>query len=102
MDRRLLEPASTRRQHDQRVDVAIASAVGVVCVALQFGAVNGGWATGLLLTVVLSGALAWRRTQPVAAAGVVVAACLVELVVLQYDFLPANVAAPMMGYALAA
>jgi signal transduction histidine kinase len=102
VDRRLLEPAATRRQHDQRVDVAIAAAVGVVCVLLQFGAVNGGWATGLLLTVVLSGALAWRRSEPVAAAAVVVAACLVELVVLRYEFLPANVAVPVMVHALAA
>jgi signal transduction histidine kinase len=102
VDRRLLEPAATRRQHDQRVDVAIAATVGVVCVLLQLGAVNGGWATGLLLTVVLSGALAWRRSEPVAAAAAVVAACLIELVVLRHEFLPANVAAPVMVHALAA
>jgi signal transduction histidine kinase len=102
VDRRLLEPAATRQEHDQRVDVAIAATVGMVCVLFQFGALNGGWARGLLLTLVLSGALAWRRSRPIAAAAVVVVACLVELVVLRYEFLPANVAAPMTVYALAA
>ena len=104
MDRRLLEPAETRQQHDLRVDITLASAVALASIALLVarGSYRSGEGTALVLSLVLSGALGWRRARPVEAAAVVVAACLFELVVLPYDFLPANVAAPMMVYALAA
>ena len=52
---------------------------------------------GLALTV----PLAWRRRAPVPAAAVVTAAGLLELVAVP-SFLPANIAAPAMVYALAA
>ncbi|TFV64890.1 UNVERIFIED_ORG: sensor histidine kinase [Bacillus sp. AZ43] len=52
---------------------------------------------GLLLTV----PLAWRRTAPVPAAAVVVGAGLLELAVVG-EFLPANVAALVMVFSLAA
>ncbi|MFQ1003104.1 sensor histidine kinase [Modestobacter sp. SSW1-42] len=105
MDRRLLEPAATRlRQHPVRVDLALACLLAVVTTGLQAaaGLYSDRSPFALLLGLVLCLALVWRRSRPLLTAGIVAAACLVELVVLPYDFLLANVAAPMTVHALAA
>ncbi|WP_338105167.1 sensor histidine kinase [Modestobacter muralis] len=105
MDLRLLEPATSRLgRHPFRADVALAVVLAVVTTGLQaaVGLYQPRAVLGLLLSVVLCGALAWRRTRPVLTAGIVVPTCLVELVLTPYDLLLANVAAPMTVYALAA
>jgi signal transduction histidine kinase len=93
--------ATWMRARPFAVDAVLAGAVAVVTVVLPL---QGYWANptgaflvGLLLTV----PLAWRRRSPVRAGAVVVAAGLLELIVLG-EFLPANVAALLMIYALAA
>ncbi|WP_222192928.1 sensor histidine kinase [Modestobacter italicus] len=103
MDQPLLERmAGWLRRHPFGVDATLTALLIVVL----FGSGTGGYANdnnvGLLLTVVLLAPLAWRRRRPVRAAAVVVAVSLAELVLLPSYFLPANVAAPVMIYALAA
>ena len=99
----LLERASEwLRRHPFGVDATIAGSLLLVTVVAS--APSGypdnaevSAAVGALLVV----PLAWRRRRPVRAAAVVVGASLLELVVVR-EFLPANVAAPMIVYALAA
>jgi signal transduction histidine kinase len=82
------------------VDGVLAALVVLLAVVLPSGDPKFSGAAvvpGLLLTV----PLAWRRKAPVVAAAVVVAAGLLELLVSR-EFLPANVAALLMVYALAA
>jgi signal transduction histidine kinase len=91
-----------RRLHERPFAVdAVAAAVVVVVTVLGpangYGRSHPAILVGLLLTV----PLAWRRRAPVGAAVVVVAAGLLELLVVS-EFLAANVAALAMIYALAA
>jgi signal transduction histidine kinase len=105
VDRRLLDTATAQlRQHPFGADVALAGVLAVLTTSLETA---GGLSSlreqlALLLSPVLCGALAWRRTKPLLTAAIVVPACLFELVVTPYDFLLANIAAPMTVYALAA
>ena len=90
------------RQHPFGVDATIAAFLLLVTVVASSPIAYPGnpevsAAVGALLIV----PLAWRRRRPVRAAAVVVAASLLELAVVR-EFLPANVAAPLMVYALAA
>ncbi len=82
------------------VDVTIAGLLGLLCLVGSTGLGTTG-PVGLVLTLALLVPLAWRRRAPVPAAVVVVVAGLAE-VVLVSEFLPANLAAPVMVYALAA
>jgi signal transduction histidine kinase len=91
-----------RRLHERPFAVdAVAAAVVVVLTVLGpangYGRSHAAILVGLLLTV----PLAWRRQAPVGAAVVVAAAGLLELLVVP-EFLAANVAALAMIYALAA
>jgi signal transduction histidine kinase len=91
-----------RRLHERPFAVdAVAAAVVVVLTVLGpangYGRSHAAILVGLLLTV----PLAWRRQAPVGAAVVVAAAGLLELLVVS-EFLAANVAALAMIYALAA
>jgi len=105
VDPSLLERATVwLRRHPFGVDATVAGlAVFVLVVTLSrsygYGGAEGiAFVLGLMLLV----PLAWRRRRPVRAAAVVIAAGLLELVLVPGYFLPANVAAPMMVYALAA
>jgi signal transduction histidine kinase len=93
--------ASRLREQPFAVDATLAGAVAFFTVVLpmQGFSSNPAWTfvLGLLLTV----PLAWRRRAPVGAAAVVVAAGLMELVSSE-EFLPANVSALFMVYALGA
>jgi signal transduction histidine kinase len=89
------------RAHPFAVDCWLAAAV-VFCTVLL--PAPGYWeapAYSLLLGLLLTVPLAWRRRAPVAAAAAVVAAGLIQLVTLN-SFLAADVAALFMIYALAA
>jgi len=100
VDRRLELIAGRLRASAFTVDAVLAGVVAVVTILLPSGSpALGGASTviGLLLVV----PLAWRRRAPVAAAVAVCAAGLLELVISR-QFLPANVAALIMIYSLAA
>ncbi|MCZ2813238.1 sensor histidine kinase [Modestobacter sp. VKM Ac-2979] len=105
MVRSLLERAATRlRRHPFGVDVALACLVALVTVPVPglSGYSQSSPEVSVLLGLALCAPLAWRRRNPVPAAAVVVLVCLVQLVVLSDELLLADVAAPMMVYALAA
>ncbi|TFV56553.1 sensor histidine kinase [Geodermatophilus sp. DF01-2] len=96
----LERPAAWLRDHPFAVDAGIAALVCFVTVLLPASSSIGEGpetAVGLLLTV----PLAWRRRAPVPAAAVVVAAGLLQLVVVD-TVLPADVAALAMIHALSA
>jgi signal transduction histidine kinase len=93
--------AATLRQHPFAVDAALAAATFVVMVVLPAGSYWPSEGTALVLGTALIVPLAWRRRAPVPAAGVVIAAGLLELVLLD-AFLAANYAALVMVYSLAA
>jgi signal transduction histidine kinase len=100
VERRLELIAGRLRASAFTVDAVLAGAVAVVTILLPSGSPAFGGAStviGLLLVV----PLAWRRRAPVAAAVAVCAAGLLELVISR-QFLPANVAALIMIYSLAA
>jgi signal transduction histidine kinase len=100
VDRPLDPLVSWLREQQFAVDAALAAAVVLFTVLLPnrlYGESGADLAVGLLLTV----PLAWRRRAPVAAAGVVVAAGLLQLGTVGF-LMPADVAAPLMIYALAA
>lgn len=82
------------------VDVTVAGLLVLLCLVGSTGPGTTG-PVGLVLTLALLVPLAWRRRAPVPAAVVVVVAGLAE-VVLVSEFLLANLAAPVMVYALAA
>jgi signal transduction histidine kinase len=89
------------RQHAFGVDASLAGLALlalVVAPVTEYRPAEVAGPLGVLLVV----PLAWRRRRPVPAAAVVVGGCLLELVLLPQQFLPANVAAPVMVYALAA
>ncbi|MCO7221770.1 sensor histidine kinase [Klenkia sp. PcliD-1-E] len=87
------------RAHPFAVDVGIAVLVGVVVLGL--GGRGTGGAADVLVSLGLLAPLAWRRTAPVPAAAAVVVVGLAQ-VALTSTFVAANVAVPMMVYALAA
>jgi signal transduction histidine kinase len=101
-DQPLLErTAGWLRRHAFGVDATIAGLAVLVLVVLSPGGYQHPELTALLSFALLV-PLAWRRRRPVRATAVVVVGCLLELVLLPDDFLPANAAAPAMVYALAA
>ncbi len=79
------------------VDAVLAGLAWLVCVVIS-GA-SGPWTLLLTTTQVLP--LAWRRTQPFAAAMVIAASCVLQLVILD-EPLVSNVAALAITYAVAA
>ncbi|MGY1623080.1 sensor histidine kinase [Geodermatophilus sp. SYSU D00965] len=89
------------RAHPSAVDAGIAGLVWFLTVLLPYGSYWPAEATAFVVGTALTVPLAWRRRRPVRAAAVVVAAGLLELVVVE-QFLAANVAALVMVYALAA
>ncbi|MGY2078592.1 sensor histidine kinase [Modestobacter sp. SYSU DS0657] len=91
--------AAGLRRHPFAVDSALA--VLFFLFATVFGAGYVGDA-GLVLSFLLSVPLAWRRRAPVPAAAAVVVLCLIQLLTYSTDLLPANFAALVMVYALAA
>ncbi len=104
MDQSLLDRARTRRsEHPFHVDAALAVLVGLGTGVLP-GLVGlfDSRAAAVVLSLVLAGALVWRRRRPLITGAVVASACLLQLVILPNDLLLADVAAPMTIYALAA
>jgi signal transduction histidine kinase len=100
VDRHVERVAGRLRDHPFAVDAVLAGVVALVTVVLPSGnpALDGdSILVGLLLTV----PLAWRRRAPVPAAAVVTLAGLLQLVVVSMP-LPADVAALVMVYTLAA
>jgi signal transduction histidine kinase len=95
------QAAAWFRERPFVVDSALAGLVVVVTVLLPAGTFSDSPSSALLLGLLLTVPLAWRRRATVPAAAVVTAAGLIEVVALN-DFLPANVAALFMVYALAA
>jgi len=89
------------KEHPFGVDATVA-ALGVLFLVVAPSTGSSAPGIAVVLGVVLLVPLAWRRRRPVRATTVVVVACLAELVALPQEFLPANVAAPVMVYALAA
>lgn len=83
------------------VDCALAGAVAVVTVLLPATSFWPNPAGAFLLGLMLTVPLAWRRRAPVPAAAAVTGAGLIEVGTLDV-FLPANVSALLMVYALAA
>lgn len=101
----MLNPVGDRtaerlRDHPFAVDAAIAAAVFLVTVVLSSPVYGPGEETASVIGLLLTAPLAWRRRAPVPAAAIVVAAGLLELRVVD-SFLPANVSALAMVYALA-
>lgn len=84
--------------HPFVVDATLAGLAAVLLVGLPAGPDQ---LPELVIGLALVVPLAWRRLAPLPAAVLVIAAGLLELVVID-AFLPANVAAPVMVYALAA
>ena len=101
MDRPLDRGTARARERPFAVDVALAGAVFASTVLFPVLSLGTASAATLVVGTALTAPLAWRRLAPVPAAAVVVAAGLLELVVAE-DFLPANVSALLMIYALAA
>ncbi|WP_104525793.1 DUF7134 domain-containing protein [Blastococcus atacamensis] len=83
------------------VDAALAAAVCLLTVFLPATGYTPYEDAALAVGLLLTAPLAWRRTAPVPAAAVVIGASLLELVVVP-EFLPANVAALITVYSLAA
>ena len=101
MDGALDNPMGRLRRHPFAVDAALAAAVWFCTVLLPSAAYWQDPARAFLVGTLLVVPLAWRRRAPVPAAAAVVAAGLLELLVVP-EFLAANVAALFMVYALAA
>ncbi|MGY1915087.1 sensor histidine kinase [Blastococcus sp. HT6-30] len=89
------------RERPFLVDLALATAIGMVTVVLPAGSYWPDEGASFVVGVLLVVPLAWRRRAPVPAAAAVVAAGLLELVV-SSQFLAANYAALVMVYSLAA
>jgi signal transduction histidine kinase len=101
MDRPLDRLAIALRERPFAVDVAIAGLVGVVTVLFPSSGYGSNPAGALLVGLLLTVPVAWRRRAPVPAAAVVVGAGLLELLISD-EFLAANFAVLLMIYALAA
>jgi signal transduction histidine kinase len=89
------------RRHPFAVDAGLAALVWFFAVLIPAQTYWESPATAFLIGTALVVPLAWRRRAPVPAAAVIVVAGLLELGGAP-DFLAANVAVPMMIYALAA
>jgi signal transduction histidine kinase len=98
----LMRLAAGARDRPFLVDAGLAAAVALFTVLLpaDSGAYWPSESTAVVVGLLITVPLAWRRRAPVPAAAVVVVGCLLELGL--SDFLAANVAAPAMVYALAA
>ena len=94
-------PPAWLREHPVAVDAAFAAALWFFAVLLPVATLGQAPAASFLIGTLMVLPLAWRRRAPVPAAATVVAAGLLE-VLLVPDFLVANVAALIMIYALAA
>ena len=92
--------ASWLRAHPFPVDVALA---GLFLLFTGLVA-RSGWDGGTegVLALLFSVPLAWRRRAPLAAAAAVTAVGLLQLAIYPYDLVTADVAAPIMVYAVAA
>ncbi|TKJ23462.1 histidine kinase [Blastococcus sp. CCUG 61487] len=101
MDRPLDRSTDRLHRHPFAVDIALAAGVWFFTVLLTIDTYWQSQGSAFLVGTLLVVPLAWRRRAPVPAAAAVVAAGLLELVVLD-DFLVANVSALFMVYALAA
>jgi signal transduction histidine kinase len=101
MDRPLDRLVTALRDRPFAVDVAIAGLVGVLTVLFPSSAYRSNQAGALLVGLLLTVPLAWRRRAPVPAAAVVVGAGLLELLTSD-EFLLSNFAVLLMIYALAA
>jgi len=103
MDQPLLERvAAWLRRHPFGVDATSAALAALVLVVAAGPSYSGNAGVEFVVGLLLVVPLAWRRRRPVRAAAVVVVACLIELALLPGTFLPANIAAPVVVYALAA
>ena len=89
------------RSHPLHVDVGIAALTWFWAVFLPSASYLPGQGTALVVGSLLVAPLVWRRRDPVRAATVVTALGVVQLVFVD-EFLPANVSALVMVYALAA
>jgi signal transduction histidine kinase len=99
MDQPLLDRlAGWVRAHSFAVDLVSTGTAMLFLALLPYR--SRGVGDELMVSLLLLAPLAWRRRNPVAAAAVVVVAGLFELAVIN-TFLPANVAALVMVYALA-
>jgi signal transduction histidine kinase len=101
VERPLDRLAAELRRHPFAVDVALATGIFLVTVVLPAGSYRQDAGAALLVGLFLTAPLAWRRSAPVPAAAVVVTVGLLQLGLVE-TILPADVAAPMMIYALAA
>lgn len=101
MERPLDSLAAWSREHPFAVDVAIAAGLFLVTVALPAESYWPAEGVAFVLGILTTAPLAWRRRAPVPAAGVVVVAGLLQLVLVD-DFPAANYAALVMVYSLAA
>jgi signal transduction histidine kinase len=101
MERPLDRLSAWLRERPFGVDVAIAVGVFVVTVLLPGSSYSAAEDVEFAVGVLLVAPLAWRRRAPIPAAGVVIVAGLLEVVAVS-TFLPANVAALVMVYSLAA
>ncbi|MGY1841386.1 MULTISPECIES: sensor histidine kinase [unclassified Modestobacter] len=100
MDSTALERlAAWLRRHPFAVDSALAALFFLFTTVLGAGYAGD---AGLFLSFLLSIPLAWRRRAPVPAATAVVVLSLLQLITYTADLLPANFAALVMVYALAA
>ena len=101
MDRPLDRLAAELRERPFAVDAALAALLFLVTVFLPLQGSATGAASALLVGLLLTVPLAWRRHAPVPAAAVIVAGGLLELVLVD-RFLVTNVAVLVMLYSLAA
>jgi signal transduction histidine kinase len=93
--------ADRLRRHPFAVDAGLAVAVFVATVLVMGQAGGSQNGTASVLGTLLCVPLAWRRRAPVPAAAAVIAVGLIQLVAYT-GLMPADVAAPIMIYALAA
>lgn len=101
MEHVLDRPADRLRRNPFAVDAAFAGVVWFFAVVVPARSYWEAPVPSFVIGTLLVAPLAWRRRAPVPAAAVVVAAGLLELLVVP-EFLGANVAALLMLYALAA
>ena len=92
--------ATWLRTHPLATDAALAALLYLLTGVIARSGYDGGLEGWLALLFCVP--LAWRRVAPVPAAGAVVAVGLLQLVLYRYDLITADVAAPIMVYALAA
>jgi signal transduction histidine kinase len=101
VDRPLDRLAAELRERPLAVDAALAALLFLFTVFLPLQGSATGAASALLVGLLLTVPLAWRRHAPVPAAAVIVAGGLLELVLVDH-FLVTNVAVLVMLYSLAA